>query len=90
MGRRVLVFFQKPVDAADQASEAVLVDGLAASEVMEDERLRTLGLGIPVVVGELDVLGDRAVLVFAFLTEKSPLDLLHGPEAYLRLSNVGQ
>ncbi len=60
-----LVVTKEAVDALDETSQALLVDALAAAEVMEDERLGTLGLRVSEVVGELDVLGDGAVLVGA-------------------------
>jgi hypothetical protein len=56
---------EEVVDAVHEPAEGVDVEGVTAAEVAEDAGLGVAGLGVVVVVGELDVLGARAVPVLA-------------------------
>lgn len=65
LGLELILRSQEAGDAVDEAAQGVLVDGLAAAEVVEDLALGATRDRVAVVVGELGVLGDGAVLVLA-------------------------
>jgi hypothetical protein len=56
---------QDAVDAAHESAQPVLVNLVPSAEVVDDVRLGAPRLRVTVVVGELDVLDDGAVLVLA-------------------------
>jgi len=54
----------KTVDASGQAFQAFHVQFVSAAEMVQDFRLWRSGHRISLIMGELDVTGDRTVFVF--------------------------
>jgi hypothetical protein len=56
---------EEPADAPGQAAEGFGIQFILTAEGVDDVDLGVPGLGVPLVVGELDVADDGAVLVLA-------------------------